>query len=120
MQEILLVDDDLGILHTSRDLLELEGMAVRCAESGKQALLELKEKSFHLMITDLNMPGMNGLELARKAAAIAPGMPIIMMTGDIPPEISRLAEASIAAVITKPCYPIEMLETIRLVAVKQR
>jgi len=60
------------------------------------------------------MPGMDGMELARKALEIAPEMPIIMMTGEISPDIPRLAdEAKIKKVLAKPVHPIKMLKAVR-------
>ena len=85
-----------------------------CASSGEDALEKIKESTFTLMITDLNMPGLGGLELSRKGHAIAPQMPIIMNTGAISAEIIRLAkEVGISKVMAKPFLPNEMLETIR-------
>ena len=66
------------------------------------------------MITDFNMPGLNGLELARKGLALAPHMPIIMDTSGISPIIIRLAkEIGIAKVLVKPFLLTELMKTIR-------
>lgn len=114
MKEILLVDDDRDCQGLIKNLLENEGMKVHCAARGAEALRKMKEMSFHLMITDFNMPGMDGMELARKALEIAPDMPIIMITGDILPEIPRLAdEAKIKKVLAKPVHPIKILKAVR-------
>src|SRR6266568_4604790 len=114
MTEILLVDDNQDFLGLVKNLLEQEGMTVRCAESGEEALSELRENTFHLMITDLNLPGLDGFALSRKALEIAPCMPIIMATGDIYPGISRMAkEAGIANVLFKPFHPSEMLYAVK-------
>lgn len=115
MEEVLLVDDDSDALHLVKNVLQQAGLAVHCAQNGEEALLALKKKSFHLMITDLNMPpGMNGFTLARKAAKIAPRMPIIMSTGDISPEIPRFAlDAGITTVLAKPFRPDELLEIVK-------
>jgi response regulator receiver domain-containing protein len=78
MQEILVVDDDRQNLGLVRHLLENEQMTVQCATSGEEALRKLEKNTFDLMITDLNMPGLDGFELARKAAVIAPHMPIVV------------------------------------------
>ncbi len=77
---------------------------------------KITERTFSLMITDLNMPGMDGLELSRKAQEIAPQMPIIMSSGDISPEIIRIAmEIGISKTLAKPFHPNRMLATIRSV-----
>lgn len=114
MVEILLVDDDRDCLGLVKNLLENDGMTVHCAKNGEGALCELRKMSFQLMITDLNMPGMDGLELARKTLEITPDMPIIMLTGEILPEILRLAEeVGIISVLAKPIHPNKILKAVR-------
>ena len=114
MEDIMVVDDDLYNLDLVRQILECEGIKAYCVASGEEALRKLKEKTFLLMITDLNMPGINGFELSRKARVIAPHMTIIMSTGDYSPKICRLAvEAGIVNILAKPFHPNKMLEIVR-------
>jgi len=121
MEDILVVDDDRLILEAVKRILECEGVVVHCAESGEEALEKIKERTFSLMITDLNMPGLDGLELSRIGLGIAPQMPIIMDTGRISPKITRLAkEIGISRVLIKPFLPNVLLETIRDVMGKRR
>jgi CheY-like chemotaxis protein len=113
MEDILVVDDDRLILEAIKLILEREGIVAHCVASGEEALEKIKEKNFSLMITDLNMPGLNGLELSRIGLGIAPQMPIIMGTGRNSPKITRLAkEIGISKVLTKPFLPNVLLETI--------
>lgn len=117
----MVVDDDQDCLRLVKNLLEIEGMTVLSAESGEDALCELREKTFYLMITDLNLPGLDGFALAQKALEIAPRMPVIMVTGSILPGIPRLAkEAGIAKVLFKPFHPNEILAAIREVVGEER
>jgi DNA-binding NtrC family response regulator len=114
MDEILVVDDDRQVLELLKLMLQREGVVVHCVESGEEALEKITERTFSLMITDLNMPGLDGLELSRKGREIAPQMPIIMNTGDISPKITRQAmEIGISKILAKPFHPNEMRETIR-------
>lgn len=114
MREILVVDDERGNLILVKHVLEQTGVTVHCAESGEEALVQLRSRAFHLMITDLNMPGLNGLELSLKASQIAPHMPVILFSGDITPDIPPLAEeAGITKVLAKPFRPDEMLEAVK-------
>jgi CheY-like chemotaxis protein len=114
MEDILVVDDDRIILEVVKRILEREGIGALCVESGEEALEKLNERAFSLMITDLNMPGLDGLELSRIGLEIAPQMPIIMDTGSISPRITRLAkEIGISKVLSKPFLPKVLLETIR-------
>jgi two-component system, cell cycle response regulator CpdR len=120
MEDILVVDDDKIMLEAVKRILEREGIVAHCVASGEEALEKMKERTFSLMITDLNMSGLDGLELARKGLAIAPQMPIIMDTGAISPKIIRLAkEIGIAKVFGKPFIVKELLETIREVIGKR-
>ena len=116
MEAILVVDDDIIMLELVKRILERDGIVAHCVASGEEALEQITERTFSLMITDLNMPGLDGLELSRKGLEIAPQMPIIMNTGGISPEIIRQAkEIGIAKVVTKPFLPKELLKTIRAV-----
>ena len=120
MEDILVVDDDRIMLEAVKRILEREGIVAHCVASGEDALEKMKERTFSLMITDLNMPGLDGLELARKGLEIAPQMPIIMDTGAISPKIIRLAkEIGITKVLGKPFLVKELLETIREVMEKR-
>lgn len=115
MQSILLVDDDTEYLRQLRNFLVREGISVHCAENGEIAIAMMQSISIDLMITDLNMPGLNGFELALKSQELAPHIPIIMSTGDISPEISQIAaESGITAVLSKPFHPHELLEAVKM------
>jgi DNA-binding NtrC family response regulator len=114
MEVILVVDDDKMILELVKCILKREGIVAHCVSSGEEALEQIKERPFSLMITDFNMPGLNGLELSKKGLEIAPQMPIIMDTSGISPKITRQAmEIGISKVLAKPFLPNELLETIR-------
>jgi len=114
MVNILVVDDDRLILEVFTRILASAQVETHCASSGEEALEKMKQRTFSLMITDLDMPGLDGLELSRRGHELAPHMPIIMDTGGISPEIIRRAqEIGIAKVISKPFLPHEMLAAIR-------
>jgi len=111
---ILVVDDDRSILCLVRDCFRQAGIRVQCVENGEEALLKLQESRIVLMLTDLNMPGMNGLELARRARELAPDLCIVMCTASLSPEISELASrAGIAKVLGKPFIFPEILALAR-------
>jgi DNA-binding response OmpR family regulator len=113
MDDILVVDDDRIVRELVKRILEREGIAAHCVSSGEEALEQIKERTFSLMITDLNMPGLNGFELSRKGLEIAPQMPIIMDTSGVSPNITRQAmEIGISKILVKPFLPKELLETI--------
>jgi signal transduction histidine kinase/CheY-like chemotaxis protein len=84
---LLLVDDDFLIRMSTASLLEDLGYVVLKAASGAEALEALKAGAkIDLLVTDYAMPGMTGLQLAEKARALHPGLPILLATGyaDLP------------------------------------
>jgi DNA-binding NtrC family response regulator len=114
MEDVLVVDDNSMMLELVKCILKREGITTHCVSSGEEALEQIKERTFSLMITDFKMPGLNGLELSRKGLEIAPQMPIIMDTGGISPKNTLLAmEIGISRVLTKPFRPNELLNAVR-------
>jgi CheY-like chemotaxis protein len=96
---VLTVDDDPLVALNTSALLEELGHTVYSASSGSRALEILRhEKDIDLLITDQAMPGMTGSELATKARAEKPALPVILATGyaELPPGegegLSRLAK----------------------------
>lgn len=83
MARILLADDDPTTLDLIGRTLEAEGHEVIRCMDGNEALQRLgaAPQGFDLLITDLDMPGLNGIELASRAAAAAPQMRILLMSG---------------------------------------
>jgi len=115
IQKILVVDDDRDNLSLLRQILEIGGMNVVCAISAEDALGKIAAgKSFDIMLTDLNMPGLNGIALAQRVSVIAPRMPVLLMTGDISPDTPQMAQAAgIALVLNKPFHPARLMQVIQ-------
>lgn len=102
-RRILVVDDDRDVLTFMKLALECEGLDVTCAEGGEEALDLLAERSYRVLLTDQNMPGMDGFELARQARLIQPGLTVFMGTGHLYPGIEqRATTAGIREVLGKP------------------
>ena len=78
---LLLVDDEPNILASLRRALEVEGYGAEVAGSGKQAVDKLGARSFDLVMCDVLMPDMSGLDVLAKAKELRPDVPIIMMSG---------------------------------------
>jgi DNA-binding NtrC family response regulator len=79
--QILVIDDEEVIREGLRRVLESRGYAVATSPSGLLGLERMNQRDFSLVITDLKMPGMNGLEVLRQIRILHPGVPIIMITG---------------------------------------
>ncbi|NOX38651.1 MAG: sigma-54-dependent Fis family transcriptional regulator [Calditrichaeota bacterium] len=77
---ILIVDDEKTIRDTLSTVLEEEGFQTDVAESGEVALQKIQERDFDLVITDLRMPGMGGLELLEKIKLMAPQTSVMIIT----------------------------------------
>ncbi|OQX79219.1 MAG: response regulator [Bacteroidetes bacterium 4484_249] len=80
MANILIVDDERSIRNTLRDILETEGYEVDEAENGEVAIDKIKQNNFDVILCDIKMPGMDGIEVLDKALTIA-DTPIIMISG---------------------------------------
>ena len=79
--QILLVDDETNLLAALQEMLSSHGFGVTGFTTGAEAIAALKQKDFDILLTDLMMPGMNGIELFRQAAQIDPHIIGIVMTG---------------------------------------
>jgi DNA-binding NtrC family response regulator len=79
-ERILVVDDEENVLVLFKRVLAKEGYDVECASSAYEALNRLENNSFNLVLTDLKMDGMDGIDLVRKSKAVHPTLPFIMIT----------------------------------------
>ena len=105
MRRVLLVDDEEDILTSLKALFEAEVLkaTVRTATRAQDALQVLASEPFALVITDYRMPGMDGLEFARKVRGRDPNVPIIMMTAVPDPTLAEKAKAAgVGLLIVKP------------------
>ncbi len=84
MSLILVVDDEQPIRELVQTLLEMHGYEVVQAADGRAALALLRETSPDLLVTDIFMPEMEGLEMIQKVRALHPTLGIIAMSGGVP------------------------------------
>lgn len=117
-ENILVVDDDPAVLATATSLLESLGYSVTPINESTEALALLQEldpinPGFDLILTDLTMPKLDGLQLAREASFLHPKIPIILVTG-FGDECERaMRTAPIAAFLHKPITRKELGDAIR-------
>lgn len=78
--ELLLIEDDAGILPALERELQDEGYGVTVEQRGDTGLDRARRQEFDVVLTDLKMPGLNGLELVRQLHEVKPRLPIILMT----------------------------------------
>jgi len=79
--KVLLVDDEEDFLTALSQRLELRGLQVRTATSGEAAIAKIHEEEFDLIVLDLAMPGIDGIETLRKIKSIQANAEIVMLTG---------------------------------------
>jgi two-component system sensor histidine kinase RpfC len=112
----LVVDDNAVNRSVLRRILEAAGHAVAVAENGERALDALEEGGFDVVLMDLNMPVLDGVEatkLYRFASLGLPHLPIIGLTADASPEAAaRCLDAGMDGCLTKPVEPARLLEAI--------
>jgi DNA-binding NtrC family response regulator len=77
---ILIVDDEKNIRLTLSQALETLGTQIDAAANGEEALAKLREKEFGLILLDIRMPGMDGIEVLRRVREIRPDIRVIMIT----------------------------------------
>lgn len=103
MDRILLVDDEPGALNFLSTELAKRGYEVETAASGEEAIEKIKQTHPLLMLLDIRMPGMGGIETLRQAKALDPNLGVIMVTAvneeDIAQEAVKLGAHDY---ITKP------------------
>ncbi|MFQ3610965.1 MAG: sigma-54 dependent transcriptional regulator, partial [Fimbriimonadales bacterium] len=111
---ILVVDDELNIRRILERALAKEGFTVQLAESGHQALQQIQSESFDVVITDVVMPDMNGLDLLKKARELNPNLQVILMTayGTIPTAVEAMRNGAVDF-LTKPLDLPVLLKVIR-------
>ncbi|WP_158893020.1 MULTISPECIES: sigma-54 dependent transcriptional regulator [unclassified Pseudomonas] len=110
---ILLVEDDRALREALADTLELGGYRYRAVDSGEAALLALAEEPFGLVISDVNMPGIDGHQLLASIRLRDPALPVLLMTAF--GSIERAVEAmrgGAADYLVKPFEPRLLLETL--------
>jgi CheY-like chemotaxis protein len=110
---VLLVEDDDDNRELMCEVLETAGHQVLAAASGAAGLRLLSERSVDVLVTDVGMPGMGGLEVARAARKIAPHVPVIVVTGYAEREdINSARGREVDAVLVKPVDPDALTATV--------
>lgn len=113
---VLVIEDEDSIRNVLRRTLERMSFKVIAASAGQEGLdlFQQHRPDINLVITDLNMPGLDGLDVLRSLRAAAPALPIVVMSGRIDePVRAALRKLGISGVIDKPFGYDQILETVR-------
>lgn len=102
---ILIVDDEDQLRDLVVRYLGAQGYQTVATATGEEALPHLDRRDLGLIITDFKMPGMNGLEVARRALTANPDRPVILMSASVDVEnLCQLVSSGISDFILKPFY----------------
>ncbi len=113
MKNILIIDDNEEMLNTFKQLLLDEGHRISTAKNGATGIILFMRQSFDLVITDLNMPEMNGLDVIKRVNNVIK-VPIILMSTDylpVEPDDERLM--GVNAVISKTIDDYDFCELVK-------
>jgi signal transduction histidine kinase/CheY-like chemotaxis protein len=112
-ERVLIVDDEVDVLDLCRRVLEVEGYQVTTAQNGQEALQQARKHSFDLLLTDIKMPGLTGLEVAQALKELDSNMVFVTMTGfstmNMAIEALRLG---IDEFIVKPFTPDDLISSV--------
>jgi two-component system response regulator HydG len=110
--KILVIDDDKSARLLLERVLTRAGHTVKLVDSGEQGLDLLSKESFDLIITDKNLPGMDGLEVLRLARTRHPRLQAVVITGFPTPETKTSAnDLGVFSYVTKPFGILDILGT---------
>ncbi len=116
MAKILLAEDDDSLRGFLVSALKRAGHAVKDFDEGRTALKALEREVFDLLLTDIVMPGMDGIELARRGAELDPAMKIVFITGFAAVSLSSGGPAPAGAkVLSKPFHLRELVDEVERV-----
>jgi len=116
MASILLAEDDDSMRSFLKKALEKAGHSVVDASQGDEALTELQLREFDLLLTDIVMPVMDGIELARQAAEIDPEMKIMFITGFAAVALNPANKApEDAKILSKPFHLKDLVQEVERV-----
>jgi CheY-like chemotaxis protein len=120
MARILIIDDDPAVRAAMQMVLEREGLEVNAVGDGPAGIKLVAAEDFDLLLVDLFMPGMDGLETIRQINAHKPGLPVIIMSGVSfaaagmqPPDfLAMAAKLGATGNLKKPFRPRELLAVV--------
>ena len=114
MQPILIVEDDADLREALEDTLSLEGWPYISAENGKEALVAMKKQAVSLVVSDVNMPLMDGHKLLAAVQENWPGLPVVLMTayGSIDQAVDAMRKG-VADYLVKPFDPEVLVKVIK-------
>jgi CheY-like chemotaxis protein len=100
---VLIVDDNVRLASAVAAYMEMQGFRAHPAHSAEEAMFAAQQVHFDLVLLDINMPGMDGLEVCHRLLATSPGIRVLMVTGrDSEEDPLRAAAVGARGLLTKP------------------
>ena len=115
-EKILVVDDNNVLLTVVSKMLSLLGYEVSSADSGENGLNVFQKSNFDIVLSDYDMPGMDGVAFACSVKQCSPRTPVVIMTGSGRESVFSRKSTAVDEVISKPFTLAEIGRTIRNVA----
>lgn len=110
---VLLVDDDIDVLASNARYMRLSGIDVQIADNADVALVRLADMQVDAIVTDLRMPGKDGLEFASSARVACPMIPIVFFSGYATvPDVVAAMRLGAVDFLEKPVDPLTLLATV--------
>ena len=118
---VVLIDDEEDVLHSGTQTLELEGIGVRAFRDAESALDLLTPSWCGIVLSDVKMPGMDGMELLRQVRAVDPELPVILITGhgDVAMALQAIRDGAYDF-IEKPAAPEQLIDVVQRALEKRR
>jgi CheY-like chemotaxis protein len=109
---VLIVDDDRDHAESVADILEMRGYAIEIAGSGEAGVAKFSETAFDVVLMDVKMPGMNGVEAFFAIRQIKPDAQVVMMTGfSVEELVERAMNNGAIGTLRKPLVIPQLLQT---------
>ena len=114
MSKILVIDDEKSIRNTLKDILEYEKYEVDLAEDGNKGIEKVRGAEYDIVLCDIKMPGLDGIEVLERLTILAPDTPVVMISGhdDIDTAVESIKKGAFDY-IEKPLDLNRLLITIR-------
>jgi len=113
-KKIMIIDDEEAMCRILKQILEGEGYEVKTRNEGLLALDEIKQDSFNLVITDVSMPNLSGIEILAQVKQFKPDLPVIFVTGsDVDAILKEALQLGLDGFIEKPFNIQAVLEVIK-------
>lgn len=119
IKNILMVDDEKDFAESIEELLEYSGFNVTLAHNGKDAIELSRNEHFDLVLMDMKMPGMNGIECMKILRKMHPGIRIIMITAFTQSEfVNQAMDSGALTVLSKPILPDTLINSVSSLSVQ--